>query len=112
MNRFWSIDAYQRWTDKTAAYPHAGSGHSLTLYYVAMGLSSEAGEVAGKIKKLLRDDTFNKEDIVAELGDVLWYCARLAKELDINLTEVLSKNVEKLEGRLTRDTIKGSGDNR
>ena len=103
---------YQDWTEKTAIYPK-NAGLSYTIH----GLSSEAGEVAGKFKKCIRDDnsiltTDRRNELIDELGDVMWYVARLAAELNISLEEVMQRNHDKLEDRLARDVIKGSGDKR
>lgn len=78
-----------------------------------LGLVGEAGEVAEKIKKLIRDDTrFNDKDILKELGDVLFYATALANFYGGNLGVLVGMNVEKLDGRQARGTLKGSGDNR
>lgn len=103
---------YQKATEETAVYPAEGA-----LYYVTMGLTSEAGEVAGKVKKSLRDDNGiisyeRREAIIAELGDVLWYCARIAEELDASLDDVAQLNIDKLLKRKNIGTISGDGDNR
>lgn len=98
---------YQVWTAATAIYPPESA-----LEYLTLGLTSEAGEVAGKVKKYIRDGDFNRDDAIAELGDVLWYVARLADELDVDLSVVVKANYEKLESRKERNTITGSGDNR
>lgn len=107
-----NFNEYQAETSKTAKYPpeHA-------LVYLALGLASEAGEVAGKLKKIIRDNGFKigpdqKSQLSSELGDVLWYIAQLALELDIPLGAVASSNVEKLRDRSERNVISGSGDNR
>jgi NTP pyrophosphatase (non-canonical NTP hydrolase) len=108
-----NFDEYQKLTRKTAIYSKSG----LTpVIYTSLGLASEAGEVAGKVKRVIRDDgnvfpnQRRREEIKTELGDVLWYCARLADELEINLSEVAEANIEKLNDRLDRDVIKGEGD--
>ena len=85
--------------------------------YPALGLVGEAGEVAEKVKKLIRDKQgcFNQEDVEAikkELGDVLWYVAVLAEEFFIPLEEVAADNIKKLTSRKERDKIHGNGDNR
>lgn len=107
MDSWQQFDAYQDFTDITAVYPEDKG-----LEYVALGLASEAGEFAGKIKKLIRDGTYNKDDLIAELGDVLWYVARAAEEIGVLLSDVARENVDKLEDRLARGKLKGSGDNR
>lgn len=107
---------YQVWTRTVAKYPEAESGSALALAYVGLGLG-EAGEVQGKIKKVLRDDNGEVTDkarsaILDEAGDVLWYLARLFDELGTDFEEVSRLNMNKLEDRKERDVIGGSGDNR
>ena len=78
-----------------------------------LGLVGEAGEVAEKVKKLLRDKTrFSPEDIIKELGDVVFYATALANYFGGDLAEVISTNVDKLDGREKRGTLGGSGDDR
>ncbi len=78
-----------------------------------LGLAGEAGEVAEKIKKYLRDDTkVSQKEIVKELGDVVFYATALANYFYSNLPEVLQYNMDKLNSRAERGVIKGSGDNR
>ena len=103
---------YQKWTQKTAIYPKSES-----LPYVILGLTNEAGEVAGKYKKCIRDDggiltEERKKQIIDEGADCLWYLARLAEELGTTLEDMMQQNHDKLEDRLARNVIKGSGDNR
>lgn len=104
---FETMDGYQTFTQSTAIYP-ANKG----LEYVALGLASEAGEFAGKIKKFIRDGVLDKEAAVAELGDILWYLARAAEELDTLLSTAARINVDKLTDRFNRGVIKGNGDYR
>lgn len=101
------FDAYQDFTDETAIYPEEKG-----LEYTALGLASEAGEFAGKVKKWIRDGKKDDEALVAELGDVLWYVARAAAELEVHLSDVAKTNVEKLKSRKERNVIGGSGDDR
>lgn len=108
-----TFDEYQQKTNGTAQYPVFGAGY----VYPALGLASEAGEVAGKIKKIIRDnqgvvDAERKEQIAAELGDVLWYTAQLAQQLDLSLDEIAELNIAKLHSRLERGVLRGSGDTR
>ena len=78
-----------------------------------LGLVGEAGEVAEKVKKLIRDKSrFTKQDIVKELGDVVFYVTAIANYYESDLSEVIEENVIKLDGREARGTLKGSGDNR
>lgn len=78
-----------------------------------LGLVGEAGEVAEKIKKYLRDNTkVSQKEIVKELGDVVFYATALSNYFYSNLSEVMQTNMDKLNDRAKRGTIKGSGDNR
>ena len=104
---------YQREARKTAQYPTLGH----PIVYPALGLSDEAGEVAGKVKKAMRDDgmiiTAEREyEIIKELGDVLWYLSAVCDELGTNLEWVAMQNILKLESRKQRGVIGGNGDNR
>lgn len=103
---------YQQAAAKTAIYPGAGTGEDYALAYVALGLAGEAGEFANKIKKVLRDGTFDAESLASELGDVLWYLAQAATELGTNLNLIARDNAEKLADRQDRGTLQGNGDTR
>ena len=107
-----NANSYQQWTLSTAIYPGAGTGNDNELSYLALGLNGEAGEVADKIKKHLRDGKLDIGGIIYELGDVCWYVARLADSLGYSLEDILEINHSKLESRKTRDALTGSGDNR
>lgn len=107
MAQWYQFDAYQDFTDDTAIYPEDKG-----LEYTALGLASEAGEFAGKVKKWIRDGKKDDDALVAELGDVLWYVARAAAELDVHLSDVAKDNIEKLKSRMERGKLKGSGDKR
>lgn len=111
------MDIYQEWTRETAKYPKGVAEFEPSVAYLALGLAGEAGEVANKYKKVIRDksgiiDSDGKKDLVSELGDVLWYVARLADELGYSLEAVATLNIDKLQGRVVRGTIGGSGDYR
>ena len=101
------FDAYQDFTDETAIYPPEKG-----IEYTALGLASEAGEFAGKVKKAIRDGSWDLDAMAAELGDVLWYVARAAAELDIHLSDIAKENIDKLKSRKERGKLKGSGDKR
>lgn len=108
------FDSYQTRVHKTSLNTLI-NGDSLT--YPILGLANEAGEVAGKVKKLYRDKggVIDKEFIELikdELGDVLWYVQEAATQLNISLYDIAMKNVNKLESRQSRSLIQGSGDNR
>lgn len=87
------------------------------IVYPTMGLVNEAGELAGKVKKIFRDKggvigEAEREALKHELGDVLWYLTQICTELDLTLEEVAQANLEKLFSRLERNQIQGDGDNR
>lgn len=102
-----NFNEYQSQALKTAIYPKA-----LGLYYTALGLSGETGEVAEKIKKLIRDGTIDQTSMKKELGDVLWYLSALSHELGIELQDVAETNIQKLANRAIAGTLQGSGDER
>ena len=113
MEEIITADYYESQSGQTAIFPKEKA-----LEYLALGLTSEAGEVAGKVKKLIRDGEdvegfeMKKIAIASEVGDVLWYCALMAKEVGIPLNTIMQMNLEKLHSRKERGTLKGSGDNR
>lgn len=107
-----NLSFYQEQAITTAVYPQETS-----VMYPAMGLAGEAGEVLNKIKKVYRDkggvfDTDTKQEIAKELGDVLWYVAVLARDLDQNLEDTARDNLRKLQDRMRRGVIAGEGDDR
>ena len=111
-NPIMDFNQYQFQTSLTATYPQERA-----LEYLVLGLTSEAGEVAGKYKKIIRDNEGQftpelTEALLDEIGDVLWYCSELASQLKTNLGAVAAKNVTKLQSRKQRGAIGGSGDNR
>ena len=108
-----TLDEYQRGAKRTALYPHLGA----SWVYPALGLANEAGEVLGKLKKVIRDQggviTEQARDALKdELGDVLWYLAVLSDELGIALGEIGRGNLTKLADRAVRGVIQGDGDER
>jgi NTP pyrophosphatase (non-canonical NTP hydrolase) len=107
-----TLNEYQSKALETAIY-----GEGSKINYPILGLIGEAGELANKYKKVLRDDggilsDIKKEELIMELSDVLWYCAALAKDLDTDLNTICQKNIKKLLDRRARNVIQGSGDNR
>jgi NTP pyrophosphatase (non-canonical NTP hydrolase) len=107
------IKHYQEKALETAVYPNRGSN----LAYAIIGLVGEAGELANKLKKIMRDkhSVVTREDrdsLASELGDVLWYVAAVADEIGIPLSEIAEENLGKLYSRKQRGALKGSGDNR
>ena len=106
------LDDYQAAARRTAIYDDR-----FRVVYPALGLASEAGEVCGKIKKVLRDQAgdFASAPLAAiedELGDVLWYAAVLAADLGLSLDQIAARSPGKLRSRSARAQIGGSGDRR
>jgi NTP pyrophosphatase (non-canonical NTP hydrolase) len=107
------LSDYQEKAKSTAIYPNQGEN----IYYPALGLAGETGEVLNKIKKVMRDhegvvnDEY-KKILKKELGDVLWYVAGLCTELDLDLAEVAEENINKLFSRKERGKLQGDGDDR
>ncbi len=107
-----TFEEYQKEAQKTALYPEA-----YRLVYPALGLAGEAGELANKVKKVLRDHGGHltaeaREALLQELGDVLWYVAQVATDLGASLEAVAQANLAKLRSRMERGRLGGSGDNR
>jgi NTP pyrophosphatase (non-canonical NTP hydrolase) len=108
-----TAEFYEMKASQTAIFPK-----NQALEYLALGLTSEAGEVAGKVKKLIRDGEdmegyeLKKIAIASEIGDVLWYCAMMAKEVGVPLNYIMKENLKKLHSRKERGTLSGSGDDR
>ena len=110
-----TFNEYQEASRKTAIYPSKNDIRG--LLYVALGLGGEAGEVCNKVKKILRDDLgvvahLRRLEIMDELGDVLWYAAAVASELNVTLEFIAEKNLTKLAKRATEKKLHGSGDSR
>jgi len=107
-----NFDDYQKQAKRTAVYPNPGNNY----VYPTLGLAGEAGEVANKIKKILRKDSELtdevKHEISKELGDVIWYLAQLCTELGLSFDQVAAENIEKLLKRQEENKLHGSGDNR
>jgi len=106
------FNSYQRSASKFAIYPNQHK-----LIYPALGMAGEAGEVANKVKKLIRDGPENRpltwrEDISYEIGDVLWYCSELADNINYTLGMIAAQNLAKLQKRKDKGTLGGSGDKR
>lgn len=104
------FDEYQQKAFATAIYPHP-------IVYPTLGLTGEAGEVADKVKKVIRDNQgeFGDErrlEIAKEIGDVLWYCAMLAHDLGYTFEQIAQINCDKIAARKNAGTIHGEGDNR
>ena len=108
---------YQKQAGDTAIYPERGEMGG--MMYLALGLASEAGEVAGKLKKLYRDGPYDQkksdefiDDLGKEIADVLWYLAMIAEDSGLDLGKLAKGNLDKLASRKKRGVIGGSGDNR
>jgi len=108
-----NFNEYQQESRKTAIYPDLGKN----FIYPALGLCGECGEIAEKIKKIMRDNSGivsleSKDEIKKELGDVLWYVAALCSELGLKLNDVTEFNINKLRSRKERNLLHGDGDDR
>ena len=82
------------------------------MFYLSLGLTSEAGEVAGKIKKFIRDGKLDVGNIAYELGDVFWYLVRMCDAIGYSPADVMDININKLLKRKQSNTISGDGDHR
>ncbi|WP_438589569.1 nucleoside triphosphate pyrophosphohydrolase family protein [Duncaniella freteri] len=107
-----TLNEYQQKALETAIY-----SDECKIIYPALGMCGEAGEVADKVKKVIRDNhqeftPEKKGEIAKEIGDVLWYCATLAHDLGYSLEEIAEINYAKLKSRQMRGKINGEGDNR
>ena len=106
-----TLNSYQKGALETAIYPEEHK-----IIYPALGINGEAGEVAEKVKKILRGDSVlteaRKADIAYELGDVLWYAATLAHDLGYTLEDIAKMNLKKLKMRQKKGLLAGDGDHR
>jgi NTP pyrophosphatase (non-canonical NTP hydrolase) len=115
---------YHRAAVATAVYPEFEFSKNKNaihqagqIMYPVLGLVGEAGEVAEKLKKIIRDKGSNisnedRAEIIKELGDVLWYITSIASKLNVELDTVAQTNIDKLYSRMERNKLQGSGDNR
>lgn len=102
------FNEYQEFVKGMKVYPEKHA-----IVYPALGLAGEAGEITEKVKKWLRGDRdLDRDALLSELGDPLWYITSLADDLGYTLQDVIDRNVEKLTSRKERNVLKGSGDNR
>ena len=111
-NRISDLDMYQQVAKTTAIYPREQA-----IIYPTLGLTGEAGEVANKVKKIIRDGTIENhesliQEISAEIGDCLWYISVLADDIGVKLSDIANNNLVKLANRKEKGTIHGSGDSR
>lgn len=109
-----TLEEYQKAANETAVYPKE---NNLGIIYTTLGLASEAGEVAGKYKKVIRDMKSEmtdevKKEMGKEVGDVLWYVSQVCTELGLSLEEIAAENINKLRSRKERGRLSGNGDNR
>lgn len=109
-----TLDEYQQQALKTVL--STGDDFKDLLHWV-LGINGESGEIAEKIKKVIRDKNSvisqdDKDELAKEIGDVLWYLAVFAHDLGIPLEDIAQANLDKLKSRQSRGTLGGSGDNR
>jgi NTP pyrophosphatase (non-canonical NTP hydrolase) len=109
-----TLDEYQKEALITAIW---SNDDLKDLSHWVLGVTGEAGEIAEKVKKIIRDkdghlDDDAKTELAKEIGDVLWYLAVLAKHLGVSFDEIGKGNIAKLRSRQSRGVIQGSGDNR
>ncbi len=109
------FNEYQKLASKTATFESKPLQYQ--LMYIALGVAGEAGEVADKIKKIMRNDDgaiddAKRDDLKKELGDVLWYLSQMARVLEIPFDDVAETNIKKIMDRQARGVIKSTGDNR
>lgn len=119
-----NADKYQELSALTAIYPGHGEETLEGLVYLGLKLNGEAGEVAEKVGKAIRDMQRGMHDSLEdmpaewimglrkELGDVLWYVSQIATELNVDLSVVMEENLDKLNDRKRRGALGGSGDDR
>ena len=108
-----TFNEYQLKAKETAIFPDEEN----RFIYATLGMMGEAGEVSEKIKKIWRDkgkviSDSDREEVKKELGDVLWYMSQLALEVGIDFDDVATNNINKLQSRLERNVLHGSGDSR
>ncbi len=102
-----TLTEYQNAASSTAIYPA-----SVQILYPTLGLAGEAGEVANKVKKIVRDGKLDRDGIAGELGDCLWYIAAVCRDLGLKMSDVAADNLAKLAKRKENNTLQGNGDNR
>ena len=112
-----NLDDYSKTAITTLSDSHAYGELTPALMAQVLGLVGESGEVAEKFKKIIRDkdgviSDEDKQEIVKELGDILWYVNAVADLLGSSLNEVATKNLDKVLSRKARNQTRGNGDNR
>ena len=112
-----NLNDYQKQAAGTSIHRTVVEKTAPFYHYLTFGLVGEAGEVAEKVKKILRDSVgeispMTKNELAKELGDVLWYLSQLSAEFGFDFETIAQMNLDKLHSRLERKTLNGSGDNR
>ena len=105
------IDNYARWTE-SFWFSGAGRPNKESVAIMGLGLAGESGEVVEHLKKFIRDDNINLEELKKELGDAIYYWCRICKQFGLEPSDVMQANVEKLISRWERGKLRGDGDNR
>ncbi len=109
------FNEYQKQASQTATFE--GKQEEFKLMYLALGIAGEAGEIAEKIKKIIRNDNGvvsdeKRDSLKQEIGDVLWYLSQLARVLDIPFADAAQANIKKILDRQARGVLKSTGDTR
>lgn len=106
------IDAFADWTETVWTGSKTGRNEEKDLLIAALGLGGEAGEVLEHIKKHFRDNKLDKDEVKKELGDVIYYWARLCRHMGFRPSNVIDANIDKITSRKRRGVLRGDGDNR
>ncbi len=109
------FDEYQKLASRTATFE--GKQEEFKLMYLTLGIAGESGEIAEKVKKIIRNDDGvisdeKREALKSEIGDVLWYLSQLSRVLGFSFEDAARANIAKLEDRARRGVIKATGDSR
>ena len=107
-----TIDQYSNWTEKVWFSSNQKPNHLSDLSIMGFGLGGETGEVLELLKKQIRDGTYDSKNLRKELGDVLYYWARICKEFGFKPSSIMNMNIDKIESRRAKNTLRGSGNDR
>ena len=82
------------------------------LHVMTLGLPEEVGEVLAVIKREVRDGNLNREKLIKELGDSIHYWSMICNYYGLKPSDVIATNIEKIQDRRERGTLRGTGDDR